>query len=128
MVSLQTKAGMGVIAILAVVSIPLLLGFMGTKNERGNWDGIVPEMTVDDYIYIPDISECWFEVYDDDGYGISVRLYNITHPSQPSYPKGDCDRLMEVCNSHNAGYICIWFEEQLTCECKKSSSSSWGGV
>lgn len=91
-----------------------------------------------DLIDIYETDECWMSFYDEHGNGFKVRLYNITHPTQKSYPKTDCQRLREICTQHTPGltennYIeinginytyrmsnipCNWVEIEQLCMCE----------
>lgn len=59
--------------------------------------------------------ECSIEICDSQGFCKMVRIYNITHESQRTYPKTDCMRLKEICNS-NGKWKCEWFAGKF-CKC-----------
>lgn len=72
------------------------------------------QFMIDDMDIFNHSEECWIEfLQEDNDYGFGVRIYNITHSSQPTYPQTDCQRLEYVCKNailiNTSDVIdCVW--------------------
>jgi hypothetical protein len=84
-------------------------------------------------LYIQYLDQCWIaldsrnaSVVIETNEGVDVvytgafeaRLYNISVLSQPTYPKGDCQRLRDACIRAEEYSTCVWVQKDLTCLCQ----------